>query len=235
MLRDAIAFMDSPDYQPASNPILQLDLTVEKSNEDNLAPVDAHAWPAGIADVGNLLVTFASRVQEQIALLSTTHTSTVLKHQVEARRLQEKLIQEQKAALTANEALTNARAENALLQEQLRQESLSSVSKIDILHQKIAYLESSLHKEQEKAKQMSSPLSSSTPPSIPENPTGTNSNTMGSSNYDTKPANNASQSSEEPKASDIEKYVLDLLSRLLNFCLTFFLQRLGDGNRTDAS
>lgn len=156
-LRDAVALMDSPDYNPALNPLLSMDLITRNTAEDNLAPMDPHTWNEGILDVGSLLVSFSQRLLEQHALSTANHTSSMLKHQMESRRLQEKLIEEQKSASTATAALKTVSAENALLLEQLRHQELSAASKIDVLHQKISYLESSLHTAQDRAKQNSTP------------------------------------------------------------------------------
>lgn len=149
-LSDALHHLDLPNSDPSQNPLLHLDITAENATDDNLAPQDPESWKYGLVDVGNLVVNLALRYQEQMALLKTSHTSALLKHQVETKRLNDKLSQDQKVALTAAETSKNLRTENTLLQEQLRQLQLSSASKIDVLHQKIVYLEEALHSSKEK-------------------------------------------------------------------------------------
>lgn len=206
-LRDAVALMDSPDYNPALNPVLTMDLTPRNTAEDNLAPMDPHTWTEGILDVGSLLVSFSQRLLEQHALSTANHTSSMLKHQMEARRLQEKLIEEQKSASTATAALKTISAENAVLVEQLRHQELSSASKIDVLHQKISYLESSLHAAQDRAKQNSTPSpsleSTLTPIASPElvsRPTG-------SSQTGTQTPEQGILVTKNATENDLEKYV----------------------------
>jgi len=155
-LNDALHHADIPNSDPGQSPLLQLDITAANASEDNSAPQDPDSWTSGLVDVGNLLVNLALRYQEQVALLKTSHTSALLKHQVETKRLQDKLAQDQKTVLTATDTSKNLRTENALLQEQLRQTQLSSASKIDVLHQKIVQLEESLHTSKEKLKRMES-------------------------------------------------------------------------------
>lgn len=171
-LDETLLHLDNPEVDLGSSPLISLNISVPQPNETPLATETPESLRRGLDDVSQLLVNLALRYQEQVALMKTNHTSSALKHQVESRRLNEKLIQEQKAALTANEALQNSMAENSLLQDQLRQEQLTSGAKIDVLHQKIVQLESTLHTAQQKLQQnllSAVPTPSSTSPIPSEN------------------------------------------------------------------
>lgn len=169
-LEETLLHLDNPDADLGSSPLIALDVTTSHPNEDLLVLDTPDALIHGLDDVSQLLINLALRYHEQVALLKTNHTSALLKHQVESRRLNDKLVQDQKAASVANDSLQNAKAENNLLQEQLRQEQLTSSAKIDVLHQKIMQLESSLHLAQQKLQQnqlsgIPTPASSSPSPS----------------------------------------------------------------------
>ena len=214
-LNDALQHADLPNSDPGQNPLLQLDITSENTMEDNLAPQDPDAWKTGLVDVANLLVNLALRYQEQMALLKTSHTSALLKHQVESKRLHDKLAQEQKAALTAADTSKNLRAENALLQEQLRQEQLSSASKIDVLHQKVVYLEENLHASKEKLKLLQS--SEIAVPQAPSPiPTADSLFTSTTTPLETSPTSStqatAVEMQKDRSTDSLEKYVLRRLA-----------------------
>lgn len=163
-----LTHLDQPEADLGSSPLINLDVSTEHPVVDNLAPESAGALRNAVDDVAQLLVSLALRYQEQVALLTTTHTSALLKHQVESRRMQEKLSQDQKLAISLQESLKHSAAENALLQDQLRQEQLTSSAKIDVLHQKIVHLETSLHSAQKKLANVDNQSTASTPPPRPD-------------------------------------------------------------------
>jgi hypothetical protein len=210
-LQETLAHLDSPGSDPSSSPLLHLSLTSyeHESNSPNPNPA---SWSAGLVDVGNLLVDLAVRYQEQTALLKTSHTSALLKHQVETRRLQEKTAQDQKTLIAQNELLETLRAENGILQDQIRREQLSSTSKVDVLHQRIVMLEGSLHTAEEKLKAVTNEQIASKAASMAANgvSSGLTSRSSSSALVSDTESSESVLNEEEARIEALERYVVKI-------------------------
>lgn len=206
-LEETLTHLDNSDADLGSSPLIGLDITTSHPTEDGVTPESAESLRRGLDDVSQLLVNLALRYNEQVALLKTNHTSTVLKHQVESRRLNDRYAQDAKASSALSEALQNAKAENGLLQEQLRQEQLTSGAKIDVLHQKIVQLETTLHSAQQKLQQhqlstVPTPASASPTPSENAPHTSDSPSLVSSSDSSTQIPN----ADDEKETTSLERY-----------------------------
>lgn len=206
-LDETLIHLDNPDADLGSSPLISLDITASHTTGGNTTLESAETLLRDLDDVSQLLVNLALRYNEQVALLKTNHTSTVLKHQVESRRLNDRIAQDAKVASATSEALQNAKAENGLLQEQLRQEQLTSGAKIDVLHQKIVQLESTLHTAQQKLQQhqlSTVPTPASASPSPSENAPQTSDTPSLVASSDSATLSTGAESEKE--ATSLERY-----------------------------